>query len=221
MTRLALAPHNHRRHDHEADQTGCDGGARRRAGARARGMWLEQLELAPSAAAASRRPKTQPQSGGKRGGTLTVLNHEDFENIDPGHRVLLDRLRGRVRDAAAAVLLQAEHVHRAQPGHGLRTRAKSPPTARRSRSTSATASTFSPPVNREVTSADVAYAIERGANPNVANPYFEIYFSSLEGCRKRQGRPVPGHHHARQVHDRLPPEQAERGRSSSTRSCCR
>ena len=51
---------------------------------------------------------------------------------------------------------------------------------------------FSPPVNREVTSADVAYAIERGANPNVANPYFESYFSSLEGAEKANGGPFPG-----------------------------
>ena len=51
---------------------------------------------------------------------------------------------------------------------------------------------FTPPVNREVTSADVAYAIERGANPNVANPYFEVYFSSLEGVEKAKGGPFPG-----------------------------
>jgi peptide/nickel transport system substrate-binding protein len=37
---------------------------------------------------------------------------------------------------------------------------------------------FSPPVDREVTSADVAYAIERGANPHVANPYFAAYFGA-------------------------------------------
>ena len=51
---------------------------------------------------------------------------------------------------------------------------------------------FSPPVNREVTSADVAYAIERGANPNVANPYFEAYFSSLVGFKQATGGPFPG-----------------------------
>ena len=58
---------------------------------------------------------------------------------------------------------------------------------------------FSPPVNREVTSADVAYAIERGANPNVANPYFPAYFGAgapapLEGPRARnyKGGPIPG-----------------------------
>src|SRR5207248_5069777 len=58
---------------------------------------------------------------------------------------------------------------------------------------------FSAPVNREVTSADVAYAIERGANPNVANPYFISYFGSsspapLVGTQssKYAGGPIPG-----------------------------
>ncbi len=35
---------------------------------------------------------------------------------------------------------------------------------------------FGPPVNREVTAADVVYALDRIANPNVANPYYEGYF---------------------------------------------
>ena len=58
---------------------------------------------------------------------------------------------------------------------------------------------FSPPVDREVTSADVAYAIERGANPHVANPYFADYFgagspSPLEGSTSGTyaGGPLPG-----------------------------
>jgi peptide/nickel transport system substrate-binding protein len=29
-------------------------------------------------------PATESLTGGKRGGTLNVLNHEDFEHIDPG-----------------------------------------------------------------------------------------------------------------------------------------
>lgn len=58
---------------------------------------------------------------------------------------------------------------------------------------------FSPPVNREVTSADVAYAIERAANPHVSNPYFASYFGSaspapLEGTQSSgyRGGPIPG-----------------------------
>lgn len=58
---------------------------------------------------------------------------------------------------------------------------------------------FSPPVNREVTAADVAFAIERGANPNVANAYWATYFGSgspspLAGAQSTgyQGGPIPG-----------------------------
>ncbi len=51
---------------------------------------------------------------------------------------------------------------------------------------------FSPPVNREVNSGDVAYAIERGANPNVANAYFSSYFGDIVGAEKANGGPIPG-----------------------------
>jgi peptide/nickel transport system substrate-binding protein len=51
---------------------------------------------------------------------------------------------------------------------------------------------FSPPVNSEVTAEDVAYAIERGANPNVANPYFQAYFQAIEGAPKATGGPIAG-----------------------------
>ena len=48
---------------------------------------------------------------------------------------------GRVRDPAAAVLEQAEHLHRSEPGPGREPRRKSPPATRRSRCTSAKACT--------------------------------------------------------------------------------
>jgi len=51
---------------------------------------------------------------------------------------------------------------------------------------------FSPPVNREVTSEDVAYAIERGANADVANPYIQSYFKSVEGMPTATGGPIKG-----------------------------
>src|SRR6185503_8528800 len=41
---------------------------------------------------------------------------------------------------------------------------------------------FSPPVNREVTSADVKYAIERGFSASVANGYAAAYFGVLQGA---------------------------------------
>jgi peptide/nickel transport system substrate-binding protein len=51
---------------------------------------------------------------------------------------------------------------------------------------------FSPPVNREVTSADVAYAIERGARANVENGYFLGYFGHIVGARNARGGPIRG-----------------------------
>ena len=43
---------------------------------------------------------------------------------------------------------------------------------------------FSPPVNREVTSRDVKYAIERGFFKTVANAYAGSYFGGLAGARQ-------------------------------------
>ncbi len=136
-------------------------------------------------------PKTEPQTGGKRGRTLIVLNHEDFENIDPG---------------IAYFSIDYEAVYATQrPLFSYRPNTfaeASPDLASGPAEISSDGKTitvhirhgvhFSPPVNREVASADVAYAIERGANPNVANPYFESYFSSLEGFSKAKGGPFPG-----------------------------
>ncbi len=140
-------------------------------------------------------PKTQAQSGGKRGGTLIVLNHEDFENIDPG---------------LAYFTIDYEAVYATQrPLFSYRPNTfaqASPDLASEPAQISSDGKTitvhirhgvhFSPPVNREVTSADVAYAIERGANANVANPYFSSYFSSIVGAeeaeKKGTGGPIPG-----------------------------
>ncbi len=136
-------------------------------------------------------PKTATLTGGKRGGTLSVLNHEDFEHIDPGQsyfsvdyeavyatqrplysykpntfsEVTPDTAEGppAISDGGKLVTVKIRHgIH------------------------------FSPPVNREVTSADVAYAIDRAANPSVANPYYLGYFSSVEGMKTASGGPVKG-----------------------------
>ena len=121
-----------------------------------------------------------------------MLNHEDFENLDPGQAYFTldyeivnatqrplyanrpDTFASPIPDtAASAPEISADgktitvHIR-----HGVR---------------------FGPPVNREVTSADVAYAIERGANPNVHNSVLsEPYFGSLVGAEKASGGPFPG-----------------------------
>src|SRR5205823_3089229 len=42
---------------------------------------------------------------------------------------------------------------------------------------------FSPPVDREVTSADVKYAIERGFFNTVNNGYVPAYFTDIQGAK--------------------------------------
>ncbi len=50
---------------------------------------------------------------------------------------------------------------------------------------------FGAPVNRAVTSADVAYAFQRMFNPNVQNGYAAGYFP-IVGADKSAGKPIPG-----------------------------
>jgi peptide/nickel transport system substrate-binding protein len=133
----------------------------------------------------------QNLTDGKKGGVLTVYDHEDFQHMDPGqsyfsvdYEILYSTQRPlfffapnnattAVPDLASAPASVTDggktvtvHIR-----HGVH---------------------FSPPVNREITSADVAYAIERGANPNVANPYFPAYFFYVVGASKATGGPIPG-----------------------------
>jgi peptide/nickel transport system substrate-binding protein len=136
-------------------------------------------------------PATESLSGGKRGGTLNVLNHEDFEHIDPGASYF-------------AIDYEAEYATN-RPLYSYKPntfKETTPDMAEGPPQVSADAKTitihirhgvhFGPPVNREVTSADVAYAFDRDANPNVASPYFEAYFGSLEGLKSSHGGPIPG-----------------------------
>ena len=53
---------------------------------------------------------------------------------------------------------------------------------------------FSPPVNREVTSKDVKYAIERGFFNTVNNGYAGAYFGDIEGAKvgAKPGTRIPG-----------------------------
>ncbi len=136
-------------------------------------------------------PATQSLTGGKRGGTLTVLNHEDFEHLDPGSSYFAIDYE--------AVYATQRPLYSYKPNNFA---APVPDMAESMPEISSDAKEvtvhirhgvhFSPPVNREVTSADVAYALDRGANPNVANPYFLGYFAAVEGASKATGGPIPG-----------------------------
>ncbi len=123
-------------------------------------------------------PLTEPQTG-KTGGTLTVLQETDFEHLDPGIAYF---------SVDYAVVFATQRPLYSQKPNSTE---PTPDMAEGQPEISNGGKTltvhikqgihFSPPVNREVTSEDVAYAIERGTNPDVANPYIASYFKSIEG----------------------------------------
>src|SRR5207244_11959923 len=131
-------------------------------------------------------PANEALTGGTRGGTLDVLNHEDFEHIDPGQTYFS---------------VDYEIMYATQrPLYSYKPntfKEATPDMAEKQPEISADGKTitihirhgvhFSPPVNREVTSADVAYAMQRVANPNVANPYYLAYWSAIEGMKTTSG----------------------------------
>jgi peptide/nickel transport system substrate-binding protein len=127
---------------------------------------------------------------GKTGGTLTVLQEIDFEHLDPGIAYFSVDY--------AVVFATQRPLYSQKPNSTEAT----PDMAEGAPEVSGGGKTvtvhlkegidFSPPVNREVTSEDVAYAIERGANPNVANPYIQSYFKAIEGMPTATGGPIKG-----------------------------
>ncbi len=154
---------------------------------------------------AGENPVGQVLTGGtkKRGGTLTVYSSEDFEHLDPGESYFtqdygVDYVSQRPLFAympnTANVLSPDMAATVPTTSNGGITDGGKTVTVHIRQGVH-----FSPPVNREVTSADVAYAIERAANPNVANPYFAGYFGAgafapLVGAQSAnyKGGPIPG-----------------------------
>jgi peptide/nickel transport system substrate-binding protein len=121
-----------------------------------------------------------PTGAAKRGGHLTVLYNGDVDFIDPGityyqygfniaYMTQRPLYSYKPEDATNPVADLADGD--AQITNGGKT-----VTIKIKKGIK-----FSPPVNREVTSADVKYAIERGYNPNVAGEYL-AYFADVKGA---------------------------------------
>ena len=132
---------------------------------------------------------TKGAAASGRGGTITVLSAGDVDHIDPGpayysftyeityvtQRPLLAYKPASVRaipDLAAAMptVSNGGKTVTVRIRHGVR---------------------FSPPVNREVTSTDVKYAIERGFATSVASGYAGAYFGDVVGAPASGSRAVP------------------------------
>jgi peptide/nickel transport system substrate-binding protein len=135
--------------------------------------------------------KVDNGAGGHRGGTLTLLTSQDVQSLDPGItygsldlnllsavvRTLYSYAPDNPTDIVPDLAASAPQV--SPDGKTLTVRIRR-------------GVKFGPPVNREVTSRDVKYAIERGFNPHVANPYASTYYGDLVGAGRATGGPIAG-----------------------------
>jgi peptide/nickel transport system substrate-binding protein len=127
-------------------------------------------------------PAGQQLLGKKKGGTLTVLSNGDFEHLDSGSSYYA--LDYQITQATQRPLFSYP------PNSATTVRADlatTIPTTSNGGITDGgktvtvhihTGVHYSPPVNREVTAQDVAFALERGANPNVGNGYWPAYLGA-------------------------------------------
>jgi peptide/nickel transport system substrate-binding protein len=145
---------------------------------------------------AGENPVGQTLYGKKKGGVLTVYSSEDFEHLDPGEAYFAADYA--IMYATQRPLFSYKPNTDSTLSPDLAT--EMPTTANGGITDGGKTVTvhirpgvyFSPPVNREVTSADVAYAVERGANADVGNGYFVPYFGDLVGAAKAKGGPIAG-----------------------------
>jgi peptide/nickel transport system substrate-binding protein len=136
-------------------------------------------------------PATESLTGGKKGGTLNVAQTEDFEHLDPGQSYFA--LDYDIMEATQRQLYSYKPNTFSETTPDI---AEGPPQISNGNKLITIKIRkgvhFSPPVNREVTAADEVYAIDRVANPNVANPYYLGYLGSVEGMKAAKGGPVAG-----------------------------
>ena len=188
-------------HPHERTEDGKPGEThhRPRDGADPRGDpgGLRQLDVQDNsggggtATASSNPANANNNAGGKRGGILKVVTNEDAEHLDPG--LAYFTIDYEFTYASQRPLYSYLPNNQTTPVPDM---AAGPPEISADNKTITVhirhGVHFSPPVNREVTSSDVAYAIERGFNPHVANPYAGVYFSDIVGAAKANGGPIAG-----------------------------
>jgi peptide/nickel transport system substrate-binding protein len=130
---------------------------------------------------------------GRQGGKLTVLWTDDVDNIDPG--VTWYQMGYMVSYATQRPLYSWKPDDGERPVPDL---AESDPQVSADGKTVTVTIRdgvrFSPPVDREVTSADVKYAIERGFFNTVNNGYAGSYFGDLVGAEQgaEPGTEIPG-----------------------------
>jgi peptide/nickel transport system substrate-binding protein len=125
------------------------------------------------------------QQEAKKGGDLSVMYAGDVDNIDPG--ITYYQYGFLVAYATQRPLYSFKPDDAINPEPDL---AEGPPDIAPDGKTLTIkirkGVKFSPPVNREVTTADVKYAIERAFTKQVAGPYVGAYMSDIDGVKEFQ-----------------------------------
>ena len=133
-----------------------------------------------------RQRRRQPRPGrrsrqGKQGGTLTFLAAGDVDYLDPGQTYYTFGYMVQYAVNRTAVLVQARRLGQA----GARTSPTGEPEISSDNKTITVhikkGVKYAPPVNREVKTADIKYAIERAFSKQVPSGYAGAYFSSIVG----------------------------------------
>jgi peptide/nickel transport system substrate-binding protein len=121
----------------------------------------------------------------KKGGDLTVMYAADVDNIDPG--ITYYQYGFNVAYVTQRPLYSFKPDDATNPEPDL---AEGPPQISDGGKTLTvkirSGVKFAPPINREVTSADVKYGIERGFLKTVNGPYVGIYMSDINGVKAFQ-----------------------------------
>jgi peptide/nickel transport system substrate-binding protein len=127
---------------------------------------------------------TAPQEA-KKGGDLTVMYAGDVDNIDPG--ITYYQYGFNIAYVTQRPLYSFKPDDAINPEPDL---AEGPPEISDDGKTLTvkirTGVKFSPPVNREVTTKDVKYAIERAFTKTVNGPYVGAYMSDIDGVKEFQ-----------------------------------
>ncbi|HEY2718493.1 MAG TPA: ABC transporter substrate-binding protein [Solirubrobacteraceae bacterium] len=138
-----------------------------------------------------KNPVDESLTGGKQGGVLNDVQNEDFEHLDPGQAYF--QLDYQITNATQRSLYSYKPNTFSESSPDLAAGPAKLGDGNKLITIEIRKGVhFSPPVNREVTAADVVYAFERIANPNVANPYYLGYLGSVEGMKTASGGPIPG-----------------------------
>ena len=129
---------------------------------------------------------------GKKGGTLTSLWAGDVDYIDPGQAYYPPSYM--VTKATQRAPMLPRSTTRPRPSPIWRSRCPRCPATLHRDGEVKKGIKFSPPVNREVTSKDVKYAVERGFFNYLNNGYAGAYYGDVKGAKvgAKPGTEIPG-----------------------------